>query len=183
MVTKSKKWMGLLIVQILMFCLFTEFVHAQAIYENTGHNWSYTYSESGPSGVQVNEIRANGWDGNIYAVGRVPRTGSYNDFTVISLTWDTGDTNWIYRYNGPANRDNNANALIIDNNYYPGYIYAAGYSVASNNRRDLIVIKLNPATGDTMWTYRYNGSAGYGDEALALRVKACVDEYIKERPE
>jgi hypothetical protein len=160
MLTKSKPRVCLFILQTFMFCLFTEFVHAQVIYENTGQNWTYTYGESGTiTGLEVNEIRASEWDYNIYAVGRVPRTGSYGDFTVINI--DTlGDTNWVYRYNGPANKDNKANTLIIDNDYYSsGYIYAAGFSVASNNRKDLIVIKLDPATGDiSMWQGILRGS-------------------------
>ncbi len=179
MVTNTKKWVCLLILQIFMFCLFTEFVQAQPVYENTGHNWTYTYGDVTGAGVQVKEIRASWWgDYNIYAVGGLKRTGSYKDFTVISLTYDTGDTNWVYRYNGPANRDNNANALVIDNDYSPGYIYAAGFSVASNNKKDLMVIKLDPATGDTMWTYRYNGSAGYADEALAIDIGRDRHIYV-----
>jgi hypothetical protein len=180
MVPKTKTGVCLLILQIFMFCLFTGFVHAQVVYENTGHNWTYTYSEDGPSGVQVKEVRASLWDYNIYVAGRIPRTGSYNDFAVISLTWDIGDTNWIYKYNGPANKDNNANALVIDDDYYPGYIYAAGFSDNSSsfNARDLMVIKLNPATGDTMWTYRYNGAAGYGDEALAIDIGGDRHIYV-----
>jgi hypothetical protein len=108
-----------------------------------------------------------GIDGNIYAAGF-----TLDDFTVVSLT-TAGDTNWVYRYNGPGNVSDWANSLVYgaDSN-----IYAAGYSCGSGTWGDFTVISLTTA-GDTNWVYRYNGSMNSDDEARSVVYGADENIY------
>lgn len=127
-------------------------------------NW--VYINSGPGGVVDNDCAYSavyGADGNIYAAGVIDTGSAYEDFTVISFT-HAGDTNWIYRYNGPADARDCAYSIVYgaDNN-----IYAAGWSAGVNTSADIVVISLT-TSGDTNWVYRYNGPGDANDIASSV---------------
>ena len=129
-------------------------------------NWTYRYDGPGSSADQANSIVYSD-TGNIYAAGYSTGNGTANDFTVISLT-TTGDTNWIYRYNGPgSDLDNDKARSIVYGN--DGNIYAAGSSDEGSTSYDFFVVSLT-SSGDTNWTYRYNGATGSNsfDDALSI---------------
>ncbi len=135
-------------------------------------NWVFTYNGSANSWDYANSI-VYGADGNIYAAGSSPGSGTYEDFTVISLT-ATGDTNWVYRYNGPVNSWDYANSIVYgaDSN-----IYAAGSSFGSGTDYDFTVISLTDA-GDTNWVYRYNGPGNGWDYANSIVYGADGNIYV-----
>ena len=56
------------------------------------------------------------------------------------------------------------NDCVVDNQ---GNLYVVGSSEGSNasNVWDIIILKYNVATGDTIWTRRYNGPVNEDDEA------------------
>jgi len=117
-------------------------------------NWIYTYNGHGNDDDGANSI-VQGSDGNIYAAGASSGSGTYADFTVISLT-TVGDTNWIYRYNGPGNGSDYAESIVYGSD---GNIYTAGYSTGNGTDSDFIIISLTTA-GDTNWVYRYKVEVG-----------------------
>jgi uncharacterized lipoprotein YehR (DUF1307 family) len=135
-------------------------------------NWVFTYNGSANSWDYANSI-VYGADGNIYAAGSSPGSGTYEDFTVVSLT-AAGDTNWVYRYNGPDNGGDYANSIIYsaDSN-----IYAAGTSLGSGTGSDFTVISLTTA-GDTNWVYRYNGPANSVDFVHSIVYGADGNIYV-----
>ncbi len=105
-----------------------------------------------------------GADGNIYVAGYSQGVGTGRDFIVISLNKDTGDTNWVYRYNGPADSGDVANSLVYGDD---GNLYAAGYSRGSGTGSDWTVISLTTA-GAERWVYRYNGPLDSDDVANSI---------------
>jgi len=113
-------------------------------------NWVFKYR----LGASDNEAYSliYGTDGNIYAAGTSMGNNTNQDFIVISLS-PGGDTNWVYRYNGPGNGTDLAYSIIRG---LDGNIYAAGSSVDSDTIEGFTVISLT-ATGDSNWIYRYNG--------------------------
>jgi len=123
-------------------------------------NWIYRYNGPG-NGLDRARSIVQGSDGNIYIAGESYGTGTYYDFTVISLT-SAGDTNWVYRYNGPGNDYDCANSIVQGSD---GNIYAAGGSFGSYY--DFTVISLTSA-GDTNWVYRYNGPGNFQDYASSI---------------
>jgi uncharacterized delta-60 repeat protein len=126
--------------------------------------WVYRYNGPADSADIANSV-VYGTDGNIYTVGYSQGIGTGNDFMVISLNKDTGDTNWVYRYNGPGNGADAALAVVFGGN---NNIYAAGYCTGSGTGFDFLVISLNKDTGDTNWVYRYNGPGNSGDRAYSI---------------
>ncbi|HEX7318812.1 MAG TPA: hypothetical protein VF399_00440 [bacterium] len=159
---------------IVVITLFV--VIGQPAYSQT-ERWVYQYNGPTDSTDVANSV-VYGSDGNIYAAGRSQGSGTGDDFIVISLNKDTGDTNWIYRYNGPGNGMDVANKVIYgtDNN-----IYAAGYCTGSSTSRDLLVISLNKETGDTNWIYRYNGPGNGNDQANSIVYGADGNIYAAGR--
>ncbi|HEX7318886.1 MAG TPA: hypothetical protein VF399_00840 [bacterium] len=125
-------------------------------------NWVYRYNGPGNGWDEARSI-IYGADGNIYAAGRSWRSSTNYDFIVVSLS-TAGDTNWVYRYNGPGNYNDYANSLIYGAD---GNIYAAGSSYASFTDNDFTVISLSP-TGSTNWVYRYNGPENNNDYANSV---------------
>jgi hypothetical protein len=87
--------------------------------DTTGaENWVYTYNGT-ENFYDVAHAIVYGLDGNIYAAGSCEETLTLQDFIVISLTTE-GDTNWIYRYNGPGTAGNLAFSIVYgsDDNIY-----------------------------------------------------------------
>ena len=104
--------------------------------------WVYRYNGLGNGWDRATSI-VYGSDGNIYAAGYSVGSGTNFDFTVISLT-SSGDTNWVYRYNGPGNSDDRAYSIVYGSD---GNIYAAGASYGIGTDYDFTVISLEPETG------------------------------------
>ncbi|MBE0433995.1 T9SS type A sorting domain-containing protein, partial [candidate division WOR-3 bacterium] len=126
--------------------------------------WVFVYNGPG-NGYDVANSLVYGADGNIYVAGYSWGSEGNSDIIVISLNKDTGDTNWVFRYNGPGNGADAANSLVYGAD---GNIYAAGYCTGSGTGRDFIVIGLNKNTGDTNWVYQYNGPGNLGDGASSV---------------
>ncbi len=124
-------------------------------------NWIYRYDGPGSNMDEAFSL-VYGGDGNIYAVG-YSDTDSTGDFTVISLN-TTGDTNWIYRYNGPGNSEDWAYSVVYGAN---NNIYAAGFSSGTGTGYDFTVISLT-STGNENWVYRYDGLAHGRDVANSI---------------
>ena len=144
-------------VQIfLLVFLYTGLLHAQI------ERWIYRYNDPSDS-IDSALSLVYGSDGNIYAAGVSTGIGTYDDFTVISLT-TTGDTNWVYRYNGPGNSADAAYSIVYGSD---GNIYAAGGSTGIGTYDDFTVISLTTA-GEINWVYRYNGSGYFRDRAYSI---------------
>lgn len=137
-------------------------------------NWIFTYNGPG-NGYDAAASIACGADGNIYAAGQSDGVATNEDITVISFT-TAGDTNWVYRYNGPANGDDVASSIIWgpDSN-----LYVCGSSESSNliTQTDYTVISLS-RSGQERWVYRYNGPLSVDDRATAISYGGDGNLYI-----
>lgn len=125
-------------------------------------NWTYRYNGPGNSYDMAHSV-VYGADGNIYTTGSGSVSQTNLDFTVISLS-ATGDTNWTYLYAGSGDTLDNGNTILYGAD---GNIYAAGYTMDSATGHDIAIISLT-TTGDTNWTYRYNGEGNDYDRANSL---------------
>ena len=124
--------------------------------------WVYRYDGPGNGWDVANSIVV-GLDGNLYAAGYSYASGTYDDFTVVSLTASGGER-WVYRYNGPGNMSDWAYSIIMGSD---GNLYAAGGSWGSGTWFDFTVVSLT-ASGGERWVYRYNGSADLTDRANSI---------------
>ena len=123
----------------------------------------YTYDGLASLDDEANSI-VYGDDGYIYAAGYSVESGTDKDFTVLSVNSD-GTERWIFTYDGTASGNDIANSVIFGAD---GNIYVAGYSTESGTNKDIIIISIDSATGDSNWVYTYDGGSSRNDEAHAI---------------
>jgi uncharacterized delta-60 repeat protein len=141
--------------------------------DSTGtERWVYRYNGPG-NGSDLASSLVYDADGNVYIAGYSTGSGTYYDFTVISLS-SFGTQRWVYRYNGPANSWDLANSLVYGAD---GNIYIAGYSTGSGTSYDFTVISLS-STGTQLWVYRYNGPGSGHNYAYSLAYGADGNIYV-----
>ncbi|MCK4673625.1 T9SS type A sorting domain-containing protein [candidate division WOR-3 bacterium] len=135
-------------------------------------NWVYSYEGLADNRDEALSI-AYGSDSNIYITGYCcDNYNDYRDIIVISLS-PAGDTNWIYRYDRPANSWDMAYSIIYG---IDGNIYAAGHSNGVGTFLDATIISLSPA-GNTNWIYRYDGSIHDDDVVYSITQDSVGNLY------
>jgi uncharacterized delta-60 repeat protein len=103
-----------------------------------------------------------------------------NIFLVLSFSFSQiifaqGPTQqWLSKYNGIGDYSDKFNSVKVDGT---GNIYAAGYTVRSENKKDFLTVKMNSA-GDTLWTRTMNGTDKKDDEALHLIIDNTGNVYV-----
>src|SRR5262245_58862853 len=75
-------------------------------------------------------------------------------------------TMWAKLYNGPANQQDSSVALSLNP---AGMLFVTGWSLGSGTNTDIVTIRYNPDTGDTIWVKRHVG-------ALEDRVTAMTSD-------
>jgi lipopolysaccharide export LptBFGC system permease protein LptF len=130
--------------------------------DNIGNeNWVYTYDGAVSSNDGANSL-VYGADGNIYAVGYSVESGSYKDFTVISINPTTGDSNWVYTYDGVSSRHDEAHSIVYGDD---GNLYVAGYSTSGYKK--FTVISLD-TSGNQRWVYIIDIADTRDEEAYSV---------------
>jgi uncharacterized delta-60 repeat protein len=81
---------------------------------------------------------------------------------------------WVARYNGPGNYDDNAKAIIVDDS---GNVYVTGHSYGESSHHDYATTKYD-ADGIEQWVARYNGPGNYHDTPKAIDVDAFGNVYV-----
>jgi len=79
----------------------------------------------------------------------------YHDFWILKLDPATGDTIWSRTYGG-SSFDQGSAILVDDEGYYVAIGHTKSYGTAESY--DAWILKLDPATGDTVWAAMYGGS-------------------------
>ena len=112
--------------------------------------------------------------GNVYVTGRSQGKGSLADYLTIKYS-PLGDTVWVRRYDGPANNDDRAQAIQVDDS---GYVYVTGHSRGTGSLADYATLKYSPF-GDTLWVRRYNDTTGNDlDQAIDLMLDQSGSVYV-----
>lgn len=68
-----------------------------------------------------------------------------------SLTFSQPYTIWNKAYNGPANLQDSAVAVCVNP---AGQVFVTGWSIGSTTAADIVTLRYNPDTGDTIWVKR-----------------------------
>ena len=75
--------------------------------------------------------------GNLYVTGSSTGTGTRLDWATIKHDPD-GRQIWVQRYNGSGNRDDEAEAILVDD---AGNVYVTGYATVSGGGTEIVTIK------------------------------------------
>lgn len=134
--------------------------------------WVARYNGPGNGFDEAKAIAVDN-SGNTYVAGTSFGSGTIMDYATIKYN-SAGQQEWVARYNGPDNGDDQANAMVVDAS---GNVYVTGGSGAADWLSDCTTIKYNPA-GQEQWVARRNVCPrGYAWGA-AIAVDASGDVYV-----
>jgi hypothetical protein len=105
-------------------------------YNSSGQEWVARYNGPANNHDGGDAIAVDG-SGNIYVTGSSVGIGASHDYLTIKYD-SAGQQQWIARYNGPGNGEDNALAMAIDGS---GNVYVTGYSIGSGSDYDFATIK------------------------------------------
>ncbi|HMT10747.1 MAG TPA: hypothetical protein PKA39_03890, partial [Ignavibacteria bacterium] len=74
-------------------------------------------------------------------------------------------TVWAKLYNGPAVQQDSSVGVCVNS---LGMVFVTGWSIGSGTAADIVTIRYNPDTGDTIWVNRYNGVSSLEDKVSAI---------------
>ncbi|HRJ84514.1 MAG TPA: SBBP repeat-containing protein, partial [Ignavibacteria bacterium] len=134
------------IVLLFLFCILSV-----QLFSQVSTVWEKRYNGPGNSYDEATSIYVDG-AGNVYVAGASTGSGSGKDFAVVKYNSE-GLTQWVGRYNGPGNGDDDAYTVKVDN---AGNVYVSGTSTGSGTGFDYCVVKYN-SSGVQQWAARYNG--------------------------
>jgi hypothetical protein len=137
--------------------------------------WVKRYNAGGNNEDEAMDLAVDA-SGNVYVTGHSYGASGNHDYLTIAYN-SSGVQQWVQRYNGPGNGDDQANALALDG---AGNVYVTGRSFSSNGNQDYATIAYN-SSGVRMWVLRFNATANDTDEARDIAVDAsgnvCVSGY------
>jgi hypothetical protein len=137
--------------------------------------WTRRYNGTGDSYDFANWICVDNEE-NVYVTGYSRGLSYQND--IVTVKYDSSGTQqWVARFNGAGNYNDEGYKVIADNN---GYVYVAGTAnpYSSGTRYDCVTIKYDAATGDTAWVRTYNSPVDSTDIARDIEVDAEGNVYV-----
>src|SRR5262245_21347890 len=125
--------------------------------------WVREYA--GPAGGNdVAEAVAIDRLGNIVDTGSSSGAGGSDDYLTAKYAGTNGALRWERRYNGPANRYDQAVAVAVDQN---GNAAVTGWSNNGTND-DIYTAKYAASNGAVIWEVRYDGPGKYFDTGKSV---------------
>ncbi len=117
-------------------------------------------------------MTVDGW-ANAYVTGWSQGNGTETDYITMKYDRD-GNHLWIARYDGPANSQDRAQDIAVDN---WGNVYVTGWSEGNDTGADYTTVK-HSSSGDQLWVARYNGPVNSEDKAYAMAVDSWGNIYV-----
>jgi uncharacterized delta-60 repeat protein len=112
--------------------------------------------------------------GNVYVTGS--SDGGNGNSAYATVAYDaSGKRLWVRRYNGPANKVNEARAIATDAS---GNIYVTGVSYGGSKTNNDYATVAYDGGGNELWVKRYNGPANKDDEARAITTDSSGNVYV-----
>lgn len=134
-------------------------------YNSSGvQSWATLYTNSSgddiPTDLEVDKT------GNVYVTGMSDIDASaILNYNYLTIKYNSqGVQQWLKSYNGSANSQDQANAMVQD---AVGNVYVAGRIETVNSQMDGAVLSYSP-TGSQNWLYGYSGMGDNSDQANAI---------------
>lgn len=152
----------------------TDWDYTTIKYNSNGiEQWAERYNGPGNSSDEAQSIGVDAL-GNVYVTGTSFGSGTGADYATIKYN-ASGVEQWVQRYNGPGNANDNAYSMAVDNS---GNVYVTGGNGKSIiEAGDIATIKYN-SSGTEQWIQSYNGPDNSGDWALAIALDGSGNVYV-----
>jgi hypothetical protein len=149
--------------------------YATIKYDSAGQEqWVARYN--GPGNGQDDGVAiASDGSGNVYVTGQSLGLGTDYDYATIKYD-SAGQEQWVARYNGPGNGEDDAVAIATDGS---GNVYVTGQSLGSGTGFDYATIKYDSA-GQEQWVARYSQTT-LSDIPRAIAVDSSGNVYVTGR--
>jgi hypothetical protein len=134
--------------------------------------WTRRYDGTGNANDEPLAIAASP-DGGACVTGFSPGDTSGNDYLTIKYDSD-GNQSWIARYNGPANRSDQASAIAVGAD---GGVAVTGESDDTANLGDYATVRYD-AAGNQQWVARFDDPSHNRDHATAVAIDGAGHVYI-----
>ena len=149
------------------------YVYCTVKYDLNGNlQWVKNYDGQGSDRDYAQAI-AVGASGNIYITGYSSGLGNNFDYATVKYN-SNGDSLWVQRYNGPANSDDLANSITLDNSEN---VYVTGTSTGFNGHTDCATIKYN-SSGVLQWTQRFHSPSDSNAYSNSVKVDTSGNVII-----
>lgn len=126
-------------------------------------HFSQANTSSNPNNVAISP------DGQtLYVTGQSSYLTSHRDYLTVAYNAATGAVRWFTRYNGQANRIDNAWAVVVAPDGKTVYVTSGSRGRSSDT--DFATLAYNATTGAERWVSRYNGPGNASDVAGSLAI-------------
>jgi uncharacterized delta-60 repeat protein len=134
--------------------------------------WTARYNAAADSSDVSYNIALDG-AGNVYVAGT--SYGNNGNFDYVTIKYNNaGVAQWLSRYNGQGNRDDQVRDLAVD---AAGNVYVTGRGFESSGTNDYVTVKYNEA-GARQWVACYNSPGDGTDQAFRVIADASGNVYV-----
>ncbi|MEO0076590.1 MAG: SBBP repeat-containing protein [candidate division WOR-3 bacterium] len=137
--------------------------------------WTRTYDAPGSGGYDFCRRIAIDASENVYVTGYGARSG-YGTSDIVTLKYNTdGALQWAAFYDAGVTGADQGYSIFVNETG----VYVTGYSNASSSgNADIVTIKYDPASGNEVWSSRYDGTASSNDYGRDIVVDNLGNVYI-----
>jgi uncharacterized delta-60 repeat protein len=140
--------------------------------------WTRTYNYAANQADKAISLGVDA-SGNVYVTGRSDSDAndSLDNRDIVTIKYDAnGNQQWLQRFNGSGNLNDEAIKLVLDNT---GKVFIAGYTSNATDK-DIILISYEQANGNSVSGFPviFNSASGKNDEAGSLVTDASGNIYI-----
>lgn len=135
--------------------------------------WTSRYNRVANGNDEANALAIDAM-GDVFVTG-VSGSGQFAGYATVKYDGSDGTQLWSATYAGPPNvqAGDAAHAIAVDSD---GNAVVTGRSFGIYD--DYATLKYDGATGQALWTARYNGSANHEDVPYALAIDDAGDVYV-----
>src|SRR3989339_778431 len=142
------------------------------VYSQVNVEWIQTFNGIVNAADRANSVTVDVL-GNVYVTGQSVGDGTNYDYATVKYN-SAGIQQWAVRYNGPGNRIDKSNSIVVDDS---GNVYVTGSSRGNGTLDDYATIKYN-TLGVEQWVARYNGPESYDDFATSIAIDGFSNVYV-----
>lgn len=136
--------------------------------------WVYRFNGSANNNDIITSAALDN-SGNIYVTGvmNTDASGNSANYATIKIN-SSGNAVWGVAYNGPANNNDSATAITVNNS---GEVFVTGKSMGTGTSFDYATVKYN-SSGVLQNVTRYNGTGNSIDAASSIALDNFGNTYI-----